>query len=563
MHFAVFHILFITIPSCIATTPPYLLPIPFVPTDNILTQTSQESLTLISTTLGSNMVLQRAPHEAVVWGFATQDTEIKTSFDGKSYGSIADENGIWRQKLPPTPASSKEYIITITSSTGESVVMENVLFGDVFICGGQSNMMFAMPAVTNASSEIKLADNYPLIRIFTVGQGSSSYIPFMNLQTIEQKWQVANSTSISNNQPFGYFSAVCWFFGRGVFDSLDGKIPIGLINNNWGGTKVELWSTISAFTECSAKGRLSPEGQNYLNQKQNGGLYNAMINPYTTGPMAITGIIWYQGESNVAEQPAADNYGCLFTAMIKAWRLKLMAPDAYFGFVDIATFCWLTDAIPQMRVAQMEALTLPKVGYSTNADHGAGCDVHPPPKQYCSERLVTSAMALQYNKDVMWRSPSYNSSVASFSTVNGTTISIVTLTLNDVSPGGLIADVYPFNYLGPRSGVPGAVLDCTDLDTKTPGTCAWAAIQLNDGSWINATISVSSDRQKLIFTASQRSNPFVTVEPPLASSYGWGPIPLMSVYDKTTGLPLLGWKENISSTAPGHYELVVSDPPNG
>jgi hypothetical protein len=62
--------------------------------------------------------------------------------------------------------------------------------------------------------------------------------------------------------------------------------------------------------------------------------------------------------------------------------------------------------------AQQAALALPKVGYATNADHGAGCNIHPPPKQYCGKRLAESAMAIVYGKDVMWKSPSFKSQVA-------------------------------------------------------------------------------------------------------------------------------------------------------
>ena len=89
-----------------------------------------------------------------------------------------------------------------------------------YLCGGQSNMQFAVPAIPNATEEIARADRYPLIRLFTVGQKTSSPAPLDDLQTIEQVWSVASAKTVAGNGGFGYFSAVCWIFGREVYDAL-------------------------------------------------------------------------------------------------------------------------------------------------------------------------------------------------------------------------------------------------------------------------------------------------------------------------------------------------------
>merc|ERR1719240_217710 len=137
-----------------------------------------------------------------------------------------------------------------------------------------------------------------------------------------------------------------------------------------------------------------------------------MIHPFTVGPMALTGFTWYQGEANTGR---ADQYACLFPAMIKQWRKSFQNEKAYFGFVQLSTWCANPDAIAEMRDAQMAAMALPNIGYATNADHGAGCNIHPPSKQYCAQRLAKSALALQYGKAIAWKSPSFASSVASAS----------------------------------------------------------------------------------------------------------------------------------------------------
>lgn len=104
-----------------------------------------------------------------------------------------------------------------------------------------------------------------------------------------------------------------------------------------------------------------------------------MISPYTQGPMGVTGFTWYQGEANTANQASADAYACIFPSMITAWRNVFQVPNAYFGFVQLSTWCPAdSQSIPQMRQAQLEALNLDSmVAYSTNADHGAACNIHP------------------------------------------------------------------------------------------------------------------------------------------------------------------------------------------
>jgi hypothetical protein len=182
---------------------------------------------LLSDALGSHMVLQRAPAAAVIWGFSPAGSTVTTTLDSApALSATADAGGIWRQSLPPTEAGGP-HTIHVASSSGATEVLEDVLFGDVYLCGGQSNMAFSMPGITNASYEASLADSYPTVRLFTVGQGTayqSGRNPLENLLTVEQNWTVASSKSIA--QPgaagiqFGVFSAVCWIFGRTIHDGL-------------------------------------------------------------------------------------------------------------------------------------------------------------------------------------------------------------------------------------------------------------------------------------------------------------------------------------------------------
>ena len=151
----------------------------------------------------------------------------------------------------------------------------------------------------------------------------------------------------------------------------------------------------------------------------------------------------------------------------------------------------------------------------------------PPPKQYCGKRLANSALALEYGRDVAWRSPSFASQVASAAPPS------VKISLSDVSAAGLRDDVYPFNYLG-------GAFNCS----AQAGKCAWAELLLADGSWVNATLSLAGG-SALTLTASPA--PAASAGAPLASRYGWGAVPMLSLYDRGTGLPVLPWYENITA----------------
>jgi len=468
----------------------------------------QPVVNFLSATLGDHMVLQRAPHQAIVWGSTQSGVKVTTTFNGQTFTTIADKDGIWRQKLPATSASLKAYTIDFSASSGETASLKDVLFGDVYICGGQSNMKFPLPFAENATAEIQKANNYPNIRLFTVGQKTQSTTPLIDLQTIEQRWAVASNLTVAGT---GWFSAVCWFFGQRISDYAGGDFPIGLISNNWGGTKVELWSTTDAFATCN---RTSP----------NGNLFNAMINPYTVGPMALTGFTWYQGESNTNNQVSADAYACLFPAMISAWRSAFGIPSAYFGFIQLSTWCGQVLGIPEMREAQMKALELDMVGYATNADHGDGCNVHPPPKQFCGKRLGTSALALQYGAKMPWRSPSF---VSAKFFISGLSVGAEVI-LKDVV--GELEAIYPFNNIPD--------LNCS---AHEHGTCGWAALQITSAGWVNATISITAKNTLMLTASLPASDDFTSV---IGTAYGWAPIPMMSIYDKSTGLPVLPWNQS-------------------
>jgi sialate O-acetylesterase len=204
----------------------------------------------------NHMVLQRAPQRSIVWGYADAfDTPVTLNMNNKVYQTMssstpsADSVGasIWSVTLEAqTQEGPFQVKVTqpLANGTLETITLNDVLFGDVWICSGQSNMEFPVNRMFNASVEIENAYKYPKIRLFTAAQ-AQSYTPQEELLSIALNWSVASNMSVQN----GYTSAVCWLYGRMVQEALGGR-PMGLIHSSWGGTGVEFWSPPQALKDC-------------------------------------------------------------------------------------------------------------------------------------------------------------------------------------------------------------------------------------------------------------------------------------------------------------------------
>ena len=227
--------------------------------------------------------------------------------------------------------------------------------------------------------------DYPAIRLLQIFPTSQQQ-PL--LEASNSGWRPAPRLV---KQPSANFSAVCWLFGRAISDKLGladltglaAAVPIGLISNNVGGTRIEKWLPPASLASCETAGGphvLPPFAKNETVVSSE--LWGAMISPYTVGPMAVSGIAWYQGEQNVDGPASAESYSCTFPALVSSWRaaFRPTAPDTlYFGFVQISGFCCAAydtcdvnsgrhedqsgNAWAGLRAAQMSAAQLPMVGW--------------------------------------------------------------------------------------------------------------------------------------------------------------------------------------------------------
>jgi sialate O-acetylesterase len=204
-----------------------------------------------------HMVLQRAPQRAVVWGFGDANKLTTLRMNDKVYRTVshsepanAQNESIWSVTLDPVSDEGPFDIHVsqpLANGTLVSITLHDVLFGDVWICSGQSNMQLTVNMIYNGTEEIANAGNYPKVRVFTAAMMLSA-TPVEELLGITLNWSVASSQSI-NGSDWTYMSAVCWLYGRMIHQAL-GERPIGLIATSWGGTQIEPWMPLIALKDC-------------------------------------------------------------------------------------------------------------------------------------------------------------------------------------------------------------------------------------------------------------------------------------------------------------------------
>lgn len=412
---------------------------------------------------GDHMVLQRDQSNPV-WGKAAPGEQVSISIDGQSHNTATAADGTWRVELEPLRVGGP-YQLQIKGSN--TITFNDVLVGEVWICSGQSNMQWAVRVSANAELEIASA-NYPEIRLMTVPQVGTQE-PQDNFNG---KWAHCSSETVAN------FSAVGYQFGKRLHNTLG--VPIGLIDNAWGGSAAEAWiprdtletegiynellqswdrraaaetdelfaAKVKAYKDWVAAGkqgknRRRPNDVRASNHRP-ANIFNGVLHP-TIG-YGIRGAIWYQGEANAKR---AYQYRELFPLMINTWRAKWDQGDFPFYWVQLADFRAEIDEPAdsdwaELREAQTMTLSLPNTGQAVIIDAGEGRDIHPRDKQTVANRLARIALARDYGVEMASQSPRFDSMQ-----INGNTI---TLNFKHVSSSGLytfdVREVIGFEIAG-------------------------------------------------------------------------------------------------------------------
>ena len=270
-------------------------------------------LPFVSPIFGDNMVLQRGKPNTV-WGWATPGEPIQIGIAGQTNRTVAGADGKWQIRIEP-PASGGPYTLTI-SSTRHRAELHQVLVGDVWLCGGQSNMELGLARTQNGPGEIAHA-NHPQLRLFRVRQ-RVAYAP---AATVQGSWKVCSPQTISED---GGFSAVAYFFGRKLQDDL--HVPVGLVEDCWGGTPAESWmnpQTLRTWKEFDA-----PLAEIARLHAQGGQEYGSFLMHWLDE---------YDRGNHVWSAANFDDSG---------WRpVKIPGGFAELGVADVPAVCWFRRSI--------------------------------------------------------------------------------------------------------------------------------------------------------------------------------------------------------------------------
>jgi sialate O-acetylesterase len=353
-----------------------------------------------------HMVLQQQSNVAI-WGWAKPSAVVKiiTSWNKQVYTIKTDNIGKWKIKVA-TPKAGGPYEITFND--GELLRLTDILMGEVWFCGGQSNMEMPMKGFknqpVNGSNEAILKSANKNIRLYTVPRSS---ITEKQENSKPSEWKIAGPEAVSN------FSATGYYFGSLLYQLIN--VPIGLINDSYGGSTVEAWMSpddLKPFPEIKIPAKTDTIKEVSRTPTT---LYNGMIYPVIG--FGVRGMIWYQGESNY-DRP--DRYLDLFPALVSSWRKAWDIGEFPFYYAQIAPFHYdypnndksnvkLNSAY--VRDAQRKALSLiPNSGMAVLMDIGDDLTIHPPNKKDVGERLAYIALAKTYGlKGFGAESPVYES----------------------------------------------------------------------------------------------------------------------------------------------------------
>lgn len=388
--------------------------------------------------ISDHMVLQQKQTNPI-WGWDTPGTKVTVTFAGQTKSAEAATDGKWTVKLDPVSVNAQPQTIKIAGTN--TVEIQDVLVGEVWMCSGQSNMGFTLNQDWNGDLEAA-ASKLPNLRLIKVPQVGTQEAQ----NDFKGQWKASAADSASS------FSAVGFMFGRYLHEILG--VPVGLIDNSWGGSAAEAWvrreslekdprfkllmentkqrealfQTEKAKTDheaavakwkiaaekAKAEGKPVPRPpqspQQWLGgNARPGNIFNGVMFP-TLG-YGIKGVVWYQGESNAGR---AYEYLDLFPFMIEQWRKEWKQGDFSFYWVQLADYLPEKPAPgdstwAELREAQTKTMKLPNTGQAVITDLGEAKDIHPKNKHDVAARLVRWALVKDYGLKFPYRSPEFKS----------------------------------------------------------------------------------------------------------------------------------------------------------
>jgi sialate O-acetylesterase len=401
--------------------------------------------------INSQMVVQSGV-KAPIWGWADPGEKVSVSFAGQTKSTLANADGKWMVKLDPLAVSTESRRMVIQGKN--TITLEDVLVGEVWIASGQSNMEFSIGAIDKKEQEIASAQiNNTLLRMFCVARKIQSSLP---LPDTAGYWSDC-SYFIRRMQEgkirrWDSHSAVGFFFGLRLQQEL--KVPVAVIDTSWGGTAIEPWiadegyemeeiefrmlppdqetaanatrdQLMQEITQWRADARMAVEkgampsaNMKTPRSRVANAVYNGMVAPLV--PYAVKGTVWYQGEGNNTKA----GYYQMLKALIGGWSEVFNVPNMPFYLVQMAPYNYGHSKAPRMspqsiydsvvcdqykaaeEIENCDIVTIPDTVF------GDVKDVHPNHKKTVGDRLAMLALHDTYKQDVVWTGPRFQKAVA-------------------------------------------------------------------------------------------------------------------------------------------------------
>lgn len=420
-----------------------------------------------------NMVLQR-DKPVYIWGKANAGTAVTVMFSSQQKTTTADTAGKWQIELEPLKFSGIPQDLIVKGQT--TIMLHNILIGDVWLCSGQSNMeypldrklkKYAAPKKGNDVAEEELQNNNrPTAIRYIYVERILNKIP--ELPT--KGWVNGNDTIVR------YISAIGYFFAKEIYSET--KVPIGIISSSWGGSRIEPWTPDWAYSQSPVFKDSAAKPNYKIDGTHPGQFYKGMIEPML--PFAVKGFLWYQGESNCMIEDQ-DTYKEKFRLLVSSWRNVFKDEQLPFYTVQISPYLYTARKDPKKHTpellakfweAQTNCLTIKNTGMVVTTDLVDNLsDIHPSYKWVVGHRLALLALAKLYNKkSVVYSGPVYRSAKKNKNTIE-------------------------LKFTNTGSGL----ASCDDKPLS------WFTIAGEDEKFVPATVVI--DRDKLIVSSAEVSKP--------------------------------------------------------
>lgn len=373
----------------------------------------------IDALFADHMVLQR-DQPIAIFGRANANDQIEVRFNNRKVNALADANGKWKVQFPAMKFGGS-YTIEVNSGN-QTILLKDILIGDVWFCSGQSNMAFPLKsAATGAATLANLSKNLPvrLLKFNALAETDNVSWDKQTLTGINELSYFSGTWATLEPKTVADFSAIAYYFGEKLTTQL--QVPIGLIQMAVGGSTLESWinrKTLeqdnllvdvldnwrkSDFIQDWARGRADVNLKNSNNPKQRHPYepaynYEAGISKLINFP--IKGVIWYQGESNAHN---VELFNHEMPLLVKSWREKWKSNFPFYyvqlSALDRPSWSYFRDAQRKLQAI------IPNSAMAVSSDVGDSLNVHPIRKQEVGERLALLALQHSYHKNVVSSGP--------------------------------------------------------------------------------------------------------------------------------------------------------------